>query len=961
MTPFLHRTAEYILNHFRDRLPEVAVVVPNRRAGLFLQRHLARLIGRTAWAPAVYPIEEFVRVLSGLREADHASCLVELYRVHREFEREKAQLFDEFLRWAPQLLSDFNEIDRHLTDPERLFGFLDEVRALTVWNLDKTPLTDFQKNYLRFYNSLVHLYRGLSGALLARGEGYPGLLFRQAWLRLEKGETELPGDHVVFAGFNALTAAEEKIFDFLVKQGIAHLLWDADSYYADDPEQEAGDSLRRWFRMWPEWSSYWKSDNLVTGKKEIHVIGAPDTAGQVKLAGVLLEELKTRGMLDEQTAVVLPDEGLLLPLLNSLPAGTGDVNITMGLPLVQTPLATLLLSICNMHLRAARLSGDRKNHVFHFRDMVRVMKHPCLSQLVSGLMPERESEFRELIAEIRSGRKIFLGIRDLLPGEPGLFHIDPGFLAMLFRGWESPVSAVSQLQELVNQFTMAIRREPVSPGAEPASPLETEHAYSIARILQRLRLLVSGSGDVFTLDSLAAFFRQLLASTRLPFYGEPLKGLQIMGMLETRTLDFGRVIILSCNEGLVPSGKQVNSFIPFDVRRDFHLPLLRHHDAVYAYHFYRLIQRAKEVWLMYCTEAGNLGSGDKSRFIRQLGAELAIRNPGVIFREEMLITPLARGEEKRAIEIPKEAPVMDKLMAKAASGFAPTALNAYRACSLRFYYSEIAGLKEPEAPEDEIDPRMLGSAVHAALKELFQPLAGKSLTREHLNALEPLVDGAVDQGFSKVMQHGGHASGKNRLLVETARIMIRNYIRREAETIEQSYGNGENLTIHLLEHFLSGILRLDVAGQSLGIRIKGIVDRIDRVGGITRIIDYKTGEVKNREVRIRQWDDLIINPDVDKAFQLIVYAWLYSLKNPGQMLNAGIISLKKQGSGLITAGFPAEEKSELSPDIGPDEVNKTAEILSRILGEVFDPAVPFRQTNDTDRCRRCPYASICGR
>ncbi|MFH1936766.1 MAG: PD-(D/E)XK nuclease family protein [Bacteroidota bacterium] len=954
MLPFLFQTAKYLHENFGGGLSGVAVILPNRRAGLFLRRFLSGMFPGTTWAPALFSIEEFIGSLAGLREVDQVHCLVELYRIHLEMEGAEAQPFDEFLNWAPQLLSDFNEIDRYLVDPAALFTYLDEVRAMTVWNPDNTPLTEFQRSYLKFYNSLLTYYNRLSSLLLSRGEAYQGLIFRQAWQKLERGEVEAPWKKMIFAGFNAMTTAEEKIIDLLVKQGDAGLLWDADSYYLDDLKQEAGDYLRQWFRKWPEWSGRWKTDDFRSQPKQIEVIGAPDLTGQVKLTGTLLKEMQQKQLLDERTAVVLPDEKLLLPLLNSLPEGIEAVNITMGLPLSQTPLSSLVVLVYDMHHHAVKLSAGKKSSgKFHFRDVVKVLQHPYVSQLASLFMEGNEFAFRELTEKVRSGRQTFLRHKDLVE-KTGFFHAGLDFLDLLFTPWDTPADALKGLQGLVEKVVDAIR-------PTRSLSVELEYAFAIARILRQLRILLAGSADFLTWESLTKFLKQLLTSTMLPFYGEPLKGLQIMGMLETRTLDFDRVIILSCNEGILPSARQVTSFIPYDVRRDFHLPLYRQQDAVYAYHFYRLIQRASQVWLLYTTEPGQLGGGDPSRFIRQLEAELPGYNQALTLRKEVLVTPLITGEGYPPTEIIKSESVMEKLLAKASSGFAPTALNAYRTCSLRFYFSEIAGLKEPEEAEEEIDPRTLGSAVHHALKSLFQPLKGKALSRYVITSLEPLVEEAVTQGFREVFQGDSISTGKNMLLVEVSKIMIRNYIRREMAFVEELAGKGETLTVTMLEKHLNGYLHLPVMGVERKIRIKGFVDRVDRIGNITRVIDYKTGNVDSKEVAVKKWEDLLTEPLLDKGFQLLTYAWLLSAQRSGGLLNAGILSLKKQASGFIAATVPAEETEKPTWVIGQYELEKTGEILSYILAELYNPKEPFRQTQDPDRCGYCPYVTICGR
>lgn len=964
MPSFLRQTADYILQNYQEKFPEIAIILPNRRAGLFLRKYLAGMLVRTSWSPALFSIEEFIASVSGLREVEQVRCLFELYKVHQRTEKEKAQLFDEFMVWGGQLLSDFNEIDRYLVDPAVLFRYLDEVRAMTVWNPGNTPLTEFQLKYLKFYNSLLSYYTGLSETLLAHGEAYQGLIFRHAWQQIETGVAVVPWSKVVFAGFNALTTAEERIIDHLVKQGKGELLWDADSYYLDDPKQEAGDSLRQWFRKWPEWSERWKSDGFRSGAKKIEIVGVPDIIGQVKLTGNLLNEWHQKEMLNERTAVILPDEKLLLPLLNSLPAGIDSVNITMGLPISQTPLADFLLIVFDMHHHAITMTGGKKSGRFYFRDVLKVLQHPYAARLASANTDGNQFAFHELIEKVRSGQQTFLQRKDLMKEGAGLFGGSLDFLDLILPTWDSLEGSLTELQKLVEAI-VASTIPPKSPGqgqAEVRTPLiELEYAYAVARILRQLKLLVGESLAFLTWESLAKFLKQLMETTRLPFYGEPLKGLQIMGMLETRTIDFDRIVILSCNEGILPSGKNLQSFIPFDVRRDFHLPLYREKDAIYAYHFYRLLQRATDVWLLFNTEPGQMGGGDPSRFIRQIEAELPAYNPLIKIRQGVLVTPLQCSGRSPAIEIRKGTDVFEKLHQKASSGFSPTSLNAYRSCSLRFYFSEVAGLKEPEAEEGEIDPRTLGSAVHHALMNLYKPFLGRILTRGDLSLMEPGIDGVIDNAFREVFKGDGVKTGKNMLLVEVARIMVRKFIRGEMRYVDQLAGKGETLVVQMLEQPLSRHLILQYALAETEIRIKGFVDRVDRIGGITRVIDYKTGIVNSKDVAIAAWDDLVSDPSVDKGFQLLIYTWLLSGRFPADRYEAGIISLKKQAPGLMTVSMPGKEGKPRSKAIGSYEIEKTEEMLRLILSGIFDPDEPFRQTTEEDRCTYCPFISICGR
>jgi len=962
MDPFLRQTARYIHSQFGGSFEDVAIVLPNRRGGVFLRRYLAEFLKGTSWSPAIFSIEEFIAMLSGLKEVEQVHCLIELYRVHREVEKEKAQTFDEFLNWGPQLLSDFSEVDRYLVDPASLFTYLDEVRVLTLWNPGNDKLTEFQQNYLKFYHSLLAYYNGLKERLLSRSEGYQGLIFRHAWEALERGEAEIPWNHVVFTGFNALTTAEEKIIDLLMKNEDARLIWDADAYYAEDPHQEAGEFLRSWYRKWPATKERWVSNEFKSEGKKVDVIGLPDIVGQVKWCGAHLKELAAKGDLDEKTAIVLPDERLLLPLLNSITPEAGDLNITMGIPVSQTPLAGLLELIMQMHIHAFRMNpGMPAKGKYYYRDVVKVLRHPFVNRMADESMGGNNFAWFELVESVRDGSRVFVGKDEIVPQDAGLFTHGTEFLTLLFAPWESIPGAVSGMQSLVEGLVPAMGGKGKEDDPSDTTPVELEYAWTVSRILHQLEAIVKEAADYFTWETLQKFLLQMLATTSLPFSGEPLKGIQVMGMLETRTLDFERVILLSCNEGILPSGRNVQSFIPFDVRRDFNLPLNHHKDAVYAYHFYRLLQRAGEVWLLYNTESDNLGGGEPSRFIQQIRVELEKYNPRIQIKEFFVTTPLQTGEAIPEITVRKEKRVLDLLAKKAQKGFAPTSLNAYRSCPLRFYYSEIAGLKEPKEAEEVIDPKTLGSAVHEVLFKLYEPFKGKVVSSGDLRSMEPLVDQYVLKAIENNFRGGTIRTGRNHLLIRVAGIMIRNFIRREIEEVNVLLKQGKALKIMLLEQPLHCSIWIEVGGQQVEVKLKGFVDRVDRVGPVTRIIDYKTGSVESKDVALKDWDDLVTDPKVEKGFQLLMYAYLMAGGHPDPVYQTGILSLKKLNQWLIAVKVPSEEKKDGDELIDDEVLGRFEKSLKTILSEIFDPGKPFVRTGDTDRCLYCPYVTLCGR
>ena len=961
MKQFLDRTAEYLVKQYGTELSDIAVVLPNRRAGLFLRRLMARHAGKACWSPLIFSVEDFMAEIAGLHEAEPLALLFGLYDVHKQVEGDKAQPFEEYMHWAQQLLGDFNEVDRYMVDPEQLFSYLDEARVLSLWNLENQPLTEFEQNYLRFYHSLSTYYKLLAQRMLASRRAWQGLLFRQAALAAPEAVHAIPWKQVVFAGFNALTKAEEIVIGELRLHKKATLLWDADAYYLDNDVQEAGTFLREWIRKWPSEEIRWAGDELATGEKEIRIIGTPDPVGQVKYCGKLLQELALQGKANESTAVVLLDPTLLTPLLNSIPEEVKDLNITAGLPLKQTPLADLFELVFRLHLNTKQFSylKNAAKKQFYYKDVLRLLRHPMVQEMATALARENRFAFEQVIGRIRTGNRIFISHEELVSEATGLFGEGLGFLDPLFTAWETPQEALSAFRSVIEALREGLMQE--GPDAEnPEQKLELEYLFAFTKIFHQLSTIIDETGTVLNLQTFFQIFRQAMDSTSLPFSGEPLRGLQVMGMLETRTLDFENVILLSCNEDLLPSGKIAPSFIPFDIKRDFGLPTYRHKDAVYAYHFYRLLQRAGKMWILYSTEANELGGGDKSRFIRQIEQELGHGYPNVRISSTVLAPPAVSPAQLREIRIAKEGEVLDLLLKKAGDGYSASSLNAYRACSLKFYYQEIAGIREPEELAETIDPKILGQAVHEALAELFRPYRDKILHPDVFPLMLKQADEAIRRGFAKKYKGSDVNFGKNLLLVNVAGLILKRYLRfaREAAETERAEQNERKL-LWVEEHVADDLL-LNYGGTELKVHLKGFIDRVDRQGSVYRIFDYKSGSAEKKNVEVKEWDSLVSDPGLDMAFQLLMYVFLLR-KRSGEhyAATAGIVPLRKLNAGPVLLKVPGE--GEIRALIGAEDLSAFRGILLRILTEIYDPNVPFTQTEDLKVCERCPYVTLCRR
>jgi ATP-dependent helicase/nuclease subunit B len=968
VTKFLEQTAKHLYQRYGAGVSGLCIVLPNRRGGLYLKKYLAQQIGETSWAPVIYSVEDFITRLSGLKLIEQTHLLFELYEVHKSVEGSKAQPFEDFISWGQQLLQDFNEIDNYLADAEQLFKYLDEARAISLWNLDNRPLTDFEKQYLHFYNSLYSYYQQLSARLLKQGLAYPGLIFREVALKIGEVDTANQWDKIIFAGFNALTAAEEKIIDTLVRSDRAELLWDADECWLENKQQEAGDFIRTWLKKWKQQEPRWIGNNLKNSEKNIFVTGVPFHIGQAKHTGHLLKALLDKNEPSGEIAVVLMDEQLLMPLLASLPEELTDLNITMGLSLDQSPLFDLFDDIFRMHENVNRFSRAKEGGKirFYHRDILKILDHPFIRRLADSVMKGNSFVLKELIDSIRQGSRVFLDKDEITGTRTDLFTEKLSFLEPVFSQWNKPSDALASLQIMIQELRDAFilsRADTENDGPSRRWQIEMEYLFAFSRILHQLSTLMETYHTLNKIETFHSLFTRLAGTTMLPFFGEPLKGIQVMGMLETRTLDFSTVILLSANEDLLPSSKTSPSYIPFDIRRDFKLPTHHQKNAVYGYHFYRLLQRAQNVHLLYNTEADELGGGEKSRFIKQIISELPDYNPGIRITEQVLSTPLIKGEPYPAIIIPKEGVVYEKLKEKAIKGLAPTTLNNYRQCPLKFYYQSIAGLEEQKELEDTIDPQILGQAVHEALHQLYLPYKNKPLTKEDLATMLSEADSAADQAFLKKYKGSGLTFGKNLLLVRVAKILITRFLKSESILLDELKKEGKTLTVRFLEQIIDTHLKIRNKGVEIDIRLKGFMDRVDRISDEWRIIDYKTGRVEERDLKVDNLDDLMDNPDLSMSFQLLSYAFLFDrwFHNSGQKIRAGIMPLKKSSDGFLEVSVPSLSEEKPGTLIQAGHLQDFESLLIKMLEEIFDTQTPFIQTADRKVCEKCTFINLCGR
>lgn len=928
-TTFLEETIDQLIAAYPDKLSQLCIVTPNRRTQVFIKHYFIEK-QQAFLLPKLLSIDDFVQHLSPYVVFDAVDLSFELYAVYKFLEGEEAQTFERFLQWAPVLINDFNEIDLHLADGNALFSYLSDAYAIKEWNLGEDELTEFQKNYLAFFHKLNDYYQYFTQSLKAQNAAYSGLAYRFVAENIDALIEKQSWHKIVFAGFNALSLSEERIIRQLYQSKKADLFWDIDSYYFDDKNQEAG----LFFRTYSDWFPFDKTvlKNHFRQAKEITLIAVPRAIGQAKIAAELLS--RNRG--NSNTALVLADESLLMPVLNSLSAEVlQQTNVTMGYPLKNTSTHLLFRLFFKLQGNAQRYAKNQRSLHFLRDDLLQILINPLVvhffgkySAIEKALKKQifwKEEELKALFETVQASALGFL------------------FVALN----DTAEQTILFFQNFIREFSTAYAASNKELQLQYASDWEAFSIY--ARLLNRLTDRIQKYGFPLKQQEFKLVFEQLIGNQNQSFRGEPLKGLQLMGLLETRVLDFENLILLSANEDILPSGKMTNSFIPVDVKRSFKLPTYKEKNAIFAYHFYRLLQRAKNIQLLYSTSSTKLAGGEKSRFLTQILLELSANNDQIQIRQQLFNFKDVDPQNLFAIVIQKDKVVQDRLTALAEKGISPTVFNMYIQCPLKFYFKKILKIEEPEEEEGLIDDLMLGNIVHHTLQELFTPYLGKEIGVADLKRMKAALKAEIDVQVGKEAKGQKLDSGQNFLTIKSIEKYIHDYLSYEQKNLEENLKNGGAWNIVSLEQTLERDLQLPASKRK--IKVLGVTDRIDRWNGTIRILDYKTGYVKPEDLKLAKRNELFADTKYEKAIQLLWYAFLY----PGQKqeIKSGIIALRKGSDPYV---YVSEDRGE---SVGEALLDEFEIGLYQVLEELFDPAIPIVQTNNPEKCRLCAYSQIC--
>tara|TARA_R100001369_G_scaffold29172_4_gene52539 strand:- start:11383 stop:14133 length:2751 start_codon:yes stop_codon:yes gene_type:complete len=904
MTSFISQILNELLQQ-GNTVSDLIFVLPSKRAGAYLRKELALLVDKPIFSPEVISIEEFSEKVAQLETIDSVHTLFELYAVYKEVTpKEELEDFENFSNWAQTLMHDFNEIDRYLIDAEKIFNYLFEIQDKNHWSLGEEQ-TSIVKNYLTFWKKLPEYYKKLQHNLIEKDQGYQGLVYRTAANKIDAFAKDHASNYI-FLGFNALNNAEQHIIQKMLENN-SRIFWDIDKVFLQDRQHDASLFIRQYLENWPYYKNneFRYESNLYNSPKDIKIIGVPKNVGQVKfvaetLAGLTTEELNS-------TALVLGDESLLLPMLNSIPSKIDALNITMGYPLKYSPFSSFFEKLFEIF--------KIENNQFYYKDVVAILGSPLIIQAT-------KNESEGAINKIKTENLLYLSKNEIL----NLFSSDNfSIISACFSEKKiSPKEALEKFSAIVSIFKKLLACE--------ENGLSLEFLYHYHVVFDKLIALVTEFPHFTSINSLHQYFKELSAQQSLDFQGKPFQGLQLMGMLETRGLDFETVILTSVNEGILPAGKSNNSFIPFDLKKTFNLPTYKEKDAIYTYHFYHLLHRAKKIYLLHDTDTESQMGSEKSRFILQLLHEK---------QEDHNITTSVISPEVPVVinelkSIDKTPEILEKLKQLAARGFSPSALTTYIRNPLDFYKQYILGIRDTEEVEETVAYNTLGTVVHDTLETFYLPFIGKPLTIENLKELKNRTAEEVKTQFERSYSKAPLNKGKNLLIFEVAKRYVINFLNMEIKELEA----GKIIIIKEIETNLTSALTIQEL--DFPVNIRGKVDRVDLYDGVQRIIDYKTGKVVQTQLQISDWESITTDYDkFSKPFQVLTYATmlLNNSSNNGNV-EAGVISFKNLKEGFL--------KFKLKQKGNSDESNITSEILDDfqeqlklLIVEICNPNIPF--------------------
>ena len=959
MESFLKLVAADLYKHTEGNLAHTAVVFPNKRAGLFFNEYLAQESDSPIWSPAYVSISELFRSLSPWEVGDPVKLVCELYKIFRR-ETQSTETLDDFYFWGEMLISDFDDADKNRVDTDKLFSNLQDLRNIMddytfiddeqeeairqfFQNFSIERRTALKERFISLWNVLGNIYKGFRESLASQNIAYEGMMYRHVIEHLDVDK--LPYEKYIFVGFNVLNKVEHTLFTQLKDAGKAVFYWDYDEFYMKENRQavthEAGEFIRRNLRDFPSPLSGELFKNL-SKPKEVHYIASSTENAQARYLPQWIRNNLTTP--EKETAVVLCNEALLQPVLHSLPAEVKHVNITMGFPLSQTPVYSFLIALLELHTHGFNFKSGR----YTFQSVVTLLKHPYTRQLTG------QAELLE--KELTRNNRFYP-----LPGELGKDE----FLTRLFTPLSGNLNLCIRLSETLQQVAGIYQAN--TSGTEDTdafNQLYRESLFKAYTTINRFRTLIEEDELTVQSETFRRLLVKVLSTTNIPFHGEPAIGMQVMGVLETRNLDFRHLVLLSVNEGQLPKSGGDSSFIPYNLRKAFGMTTIEHKIAVYAYYFYRLLQRAERITLIYNTSSDGLNRGEWSRFMLQF----LIEWPHPITRQFLEAGQSPQGTSPITVE--KTPDVMRRMQslfdvrANPKAKFSPSALNYYLDCPLKFYYRYVAGLSAPDEVSAEIDSATFGSIFHYAAEHIYKDLTthGKVINKEALETLlrnEVKLQDYVDTAFKKLFfnvpqnekpEYNGVQLINSAVIARYLKQLLQNDLRYAPFTFIAS------------EMEVDEPIDIQTPKGVIKSRIGGIIDRMDSKDGTLRIVDYKTGGDADTPPHV---ESLFI-PDKKRSnyvFQTFLYAAIMCRKQPTMKIAPALLYIHRAAtetySLVIQMGEPRKPK-EAVEDFSKYE-KEYRERLQGLLEEIFNPEKSFTQTEIIEKCTYCDFKALCKR
>lgn len=971
MQTFLQLVARDLYSKIGNDLSRTAIVFPNKRASLFFNEYLAAQSDRPLWSPAYVSISELFRQLSPLKPGDPIRLVCELYKVFRE-ETHSEETLDDFYFWGELLISDFDDVDKNLVDADRLFtnlqdlknimddyDFLDEEQEEAIrqffQNFSIEKRTELKTKFISLWDKLGDIYRRYRQNLTELGIAYEGMMYRNVMEQLDTNH--LRYDRYVFVGFNVLNKVETQFFQLLQDAGKALFYWDYDVFYTRMPRlqqppytHEAGEFILRNLKIFPNQLPESAFD-VLRKPKNVRFISAPTENAQARylpqwMKEITNDKLQMTGssggeVKEKENAVVLCNEALLLPVLHSIPPEVKNVNITMGFPLAQTPVYSFINALVELQTTGYRTDTGR----YIYESVLALLKHPYTRRLSTAA--------EELEKQLTKDNRFYP-----LPSELK----QDAFLELVFTPQNGIAALCRYLTDLLREVSGIYRQE--KDDEDIFNQLYRESLFKGYTLVNRLlNLIETGELSGLRTDTLKRLMNRLLTSANIPFHGEPAIGMQVMGVLETRNLDFRNLIMLSLNEGQLPKAGGESSFIPYNLRKAFGMTTIEHKNAVYAYYFYRLIQRAENVTLLYNTSSDGLNRGEMSRFMLQF----LVESPHDISRE--YLEAGQSPQQGRDITIAKTPEMLQQMYdtydirRRPKSFFSPSALNAYLDCRLKFYYRYVAGLKAPEEVSAEIDSALFGTIFHYAAELVYTDLTAhsKDIRKEDLEQLlkndvklQSYVDAAFKEKFFHVPQteqpeYNGTQLVHSKVIASYLRQLLRNDLQYAPFRMEG------------MEQEVREVMEIETPQGKLALQIGGTIDRLDSKGDTLRIVDYKTGGTPKTPESIEQ----LFTPS-DKRPNYIFQTFLYAsimCRKQSLKVAPSLLYIHRAASDSYS---PVVEMGEARQPKMP--VNNFAfyedefrERLHSLLQEIYNKEEVFCQTEDTKKCEYCDFRSLCKR